>query len=201
MISTTLIGAIFKVTILAFPTAVASLALRRALRSHSANVWLYGATALLAIVSAFGVLPWAIGLAAPSALFLSLAAMTPVLWLAVLTICDRDRENRYDINALEEKRPAPLLLTEPALPEVPVFRHHSGTRVVASVAAAPSSPPAVAEHAVAQPTVTRKDRSVISVARAMRGAEGSAPERRAGAPRSRLRSEAREMPFLSRSPG
>ena len=201
MISTYLIAMALKVLLLALPLSVALLALRRLLASQSANAWLYGASLLYALVTATGVLPWALNLAQAAGLFLSLSALSPVVWLIVVVLCDRERMNRYDNSPLVRPRveaPATLVLTDPVLPPVPMFRHSRPGGLVGSAAPrATDVAPAPARRTA--PKVERPAaRGVLAVARAMRGQAFD----EADTPRGTARVDgAADLPFLVRAPG
>ena len=201
MFSTFLIAAALKVLLLALPVAVGLLALRRTIQSQSANAWLYGATLLYACVTTFGLLPWAVGLGAPPALFLSFSALSPLVWMMVVMLCDRDRVNRYDNNGLPDHVAPPLLLVNPTLPPVPVFRHQS-PEDDAPAPQAVARPALTAARKVAQPDPGAEvTRNVLAVARAMRG---RLSEEEYGTPKGRKAANAPDpdhLPFLTRAPG
>lgn len=201
MISTYLIALLIKVLLLALPITVAVLALRRMLQSETANAWLYGATALCAGITTIGVAPWATGLASAPSLFLILSASSPVVWLLVILICDRDRMNRYDNKPLQGEPPAPLMLTDPVLPQVPVFRHSKPGESIQSIAEPRTGQVGATAAPKGEAGAGDVARSVLAVARAMRG---SPQDSREGTPYGRREGrmpDSLDLPFLARTGG
>ena len=201
MFSTFLIAAALKVLLLAMPVAVGLLALRRTIQSQSANAWLYGATLLYAGVTTFGLLPWSVGLGRPPALFLSFSALSPLVWMLVVLLCDRDRVNRYDNNGVPDHVAPPLLLVNPKLPPVPLFRHQASDadELAAKVIPGPAQP--MVRKAVQPDPGAEVTRSVLAVARAMRGRMS---DEEYGTPKGRKAANAPDvdhLPFLTRVPG
>lgn len=201
MAPTIIIALVLKALLMAMPMAVALLAFKRMVQSQSANVWIYGATALVALVSIFGVLPWSIGLAEPASLFLLLSALTPMLWTGVVFICDRGRTNTYDVKDLAEDRASPLVLTDPQLPAPPLFRHSKPEPVIHAVSLAPARPLSATAEKVDETVGAGQARSVLAIARDMRGGTGS--DSHAPSPRRRrdTQMDVSDLPFLARLPG
>ena len=174
-----LMDLIVRALLLAMPIGVGVLAFRRLIMSQTANVWLYALTVGYAAFATVGLVPWAFGLEPVSAVFVLLAVICPLVWMAIVVVCGLGRQAPYDLDFedLEESAPtptAPLLLTNPVIPEpVPVFRHYRQRAEIAKVTA----------------------HDVLGVARAMRGRKTSEPRRvrKLLAPPA---PEARDLPFL-----
>ena len=119
---------------LSLPIGVGSLAVRRVFLSRTSNIWLYALTVGYAAFTTMGLLPWAPGIEPVSATFIVLAAVCPIMWLAIVMVCGAGRTAPYDIEILEEQEeiiaaPEPLVLRNPIMPEpVAVFRHHRRVR-------------------------------------------------------------------------
>lgn len=115
--------AIFKALLLCLPLAVAYLAFRRLILSTSINGWLYGLAGLLMGFTVGGLTPWAFLQATPQPVLVAFAALSPAIWLLVVSVCGPGKNRPYDED-LEEAEP-PLLLTDPIFPNAPVvtFRH------------------------------------------------------------------------------
>lgn len=151
-----------RAVVLSLPLAVALLAFRRLLISQSSNVWVYALAVGYASFSVLGLMPWALGLQPVSAVFIVLAMICPLLWMAIVVVCGIGRSSGYDLDSLDLEddtaipAPPPLILRDPIVPEpVAVFRHH---RRPAPLAPALSS-------------------DVVSVARSMRGRASSETRR------------------------
>lgn len=151
--------------LLVIPIAVAWLAIRRLILSETQNAWLYAAVGLLSVFTAFGLLPWAVGLGQVNWLFFVIAAFLPALWMGILVICTPFSRAPYDapdyFDAHEDSEdPAPLVLEKPEWPDAPVatFKHR-----------APQTNKAEPED--------NAPRSVLAVARDMRGRRTSEPRR------------------------
>lgn len=192
---------LFRSIIVVMPLTVAWLALRRLAMSHSANAWVYAASALFGAVTTAGLLPWALGLATAHWIFFLFAAFCPALWLGVVIVCDARRPNFYDRpedteaaekadepvfrswrGTAEPEPAAPLILENPEWPGTPVpfFRHANTDAPTAAVVAASA------------------ERTVLSIARDMRRNETSDARRTKllAPPRA---SELPELPFLKES--
>lgn len=147
--------------LLSMPIGVGVLAFRRLMMSQTSNVWLYALTVGYAAFTTAGLAPWAMGLQPASTVFVLLAMACPMVWMAIVVVCGMGRDAPYDKSYPEpdEVAPpptAPLLLTNPVVPEpVPVFRHHRRRAEVAKL----------------------KAPDVLGVARAMRGRSSSEPRR------------------------
>ena len=121
-------------------------------------------------------MPWTLGVGSASWLFFMFSALSPVIWMGVVMICDPvnqasyyDREDK-DVSAetpvftsreAPEKH-RPLILEKPDWPDTPtpVFRH------------------AKAMSNAAPPTEDQKSRkTLLSVAKSMRGNDSSEPRR------------------------
>lgn len=172
---------------LLMPMAVAGLALRRLLRSQSANAWLYGAVCLFTAVAAAAMVPWTLGLADAAWPAFAAALISPGLWVGVLMICDPSRDTaHYDkdltddpwtppdfgtlhlTQAIEAARAAPgVPAPDPDPDRVPIFRHRPPANLE-------TAPPVPLQRTGQQ--AAPDDRSLMSVARDMRG--GHSSERR-----------------------
>ena len=196
-----MIALVIKTYIMVLPTTVAFLAFRRLALSGSANAWLYAATGVFALLTTLGLLPWGLGLGSSHPVFFVFAAMAPAIWYGVVVLCNSTRTMAYDSDlertfvhiasiVREAARPRPLLLEEPSWPDArePVFRH--------------SGQAAPAEHAAPGPVarkVSEPTRSVIDIARSMRGNASSEGRRIKLLPPPRV-ANADSLPFL-RQPG
>lgn len=188
---------LFRALFVVFPLAIGWLSFRRLMRSRSANAWIYAITCLFTSVIAAGLLPWTLGLGSANWLFFMFSAISPVIWMGVVMICDpADQSSHYDTDEVDDvvdgpihathservARSRPLILEEPAWPDTPtlMFRHSRMTDVSDAV---PEEPSPV--------------KSMLSVAKGMRGNETS--ERR----RPRLLPAPDrygvDLPFLHRS--
>lgn len=150
---------VFRSLLLILPASVAWLAFRRLAMSETQNAWIYAATGLFAGFTFAGLMPWAVGLARPGALFFVFAAFSPAVWMAVVTIVAPQTRTRYDFDEVSEEEDTgaaepPLILEEPEWPDAPVavFRHHKPSGLNES-----GDPP----------------RSVLAIAREMRGRRSS----------------------------
>lgn len=174
-----LMDLIVRAIFLSMPVAVGVLAFRRMLMSQTVNVWLYALTVGYTAFVAMGLMPWAMGLHPVSAVFVILAVICPAIWLGIVVACGLGRQAPYDVieEAVDVPEPAPaapLLLTNPVLPEpVPIFRHHRRKVEIAKITAT----------------------DVVDVARAMRG-RASSEARRVRKLLPPPSPEARDLPFL-----
>ena len=166
--------------VLSLPISVGALAFRRLLLSRTANVWVYALAVGYASFATLGLVPWAVGLQPVSTAFIVFAAVCPLLWIAIIAVCGAGRGTPYDLDTSAEVEPIPqpilppLILKNPVIPEpVAVFRHHA-TAVRLS-----NTPP----------------RSVLNVARSMRG-RTSSEDRRVRKLLPPPRPEATNLPFL-----
>lgn len=176
---------LYKSFIVLLPFSVAWLAFRRLTISKSGNAWIYALTCLLAVVTTAGLLPWALGLAQTPWIFFVLAAFCPAIWLAVVTVCELSRRaDSGQYRAAEEavvftsrQRAAPLVLENPDLPDapIPVFRHRSVVTGDVSYTPEPMPPVKLPPAAGPQQTASEdaKPRSVLNIAREMRGRDSS----------------------------
>ena len=161
-----LIPLALRAAILSVPVAVLLLAMRRLLLSETSNAWVYALTVCYAVFSLAGLLPWALGLAELSWQFLGLGMTSAPLWLCVVTVSGLGRSTSYRLSrdtgdASDQPGPPPLLLTTPREPEErygpePVFRHHRSR---------------------SERLDTSTERSVLAIARAMRGRASSEARR------------------------
>ena len=194
-----LLHLVAKTFFLGLPLAVAWLAFRRLTLSNSINAWIYAGMGLLAVSTAAGLAPWAFGFQQVSWVFLILAFLCPPLWLATVIVCGMNRVSGYDTpEAAPESsvpasqntpRLAPLLLEQPILPvsKSPVFRtHRSILRNARDMAGA---------RIKSEP----EDRSVLDVARSMRGNANTSKRRlRPLLPPPHAMSDLPNLPFLQR---
>lgn len=202
-----LIQLVAKTFFLGLPLAVAWLALRRLMLSKTTNAWIYAGAGLFATFTAVGLAPWALGFQHLSWPFLILAFLCPPVWLATVVLCGMGRVSGYDIAGIQadampeagieppKARPAPLMLEKPIWPEPeqptvttnPVFRtHRSILRNARDMASTrlKSDP---------------EDRSVLDVARSMRGNPNTSKRRmRPLLPPPHAMSDVPNLPFLQR---
>ena len=125
MTASVIIAALLKIVLLALPLSVCVLSARRMVVSETANAWLYGAVMLFSGVTAIGTIPWAMGLTDPSTMFLTLAALTPVVWSSVVAACGVERQNAYKNSGVSivPRQNSPLVLTDPIGLPVAVISH------------------------------------------------------------------------------
>lgn len=189
-----LLQLLFRSLFVLAPLCVACLALRRVLRSRSANAWIYGGVCLFSAISAAGMVPWVVGLETASWPLFALSLLSPVLWVGALMICD-PAEDVVDYDDLEvmpvwetRRSGAPPARTASEVREVenwdeipkPVFRHH-----------VPANRPRAPGAELMRPS---DDRSMMNVARDMRGHESSERRRPLILPASTR--YGRDLPFL-----
>lgn len=169
---------LFRSLVVLLPLTIGWLAFRRLALSKSGNAWIYAVTCLFAAVTTAGLLPWALGLAKASWVFFIFSAFCPAIWIGVLTICDMSRRTIYGPDPILEtiltfssrQKGTPLVLENPDWPgtPVPVFRHK-----------APDSdqvrfvPKDVATKTEAETAADAKKRTLLSIAREMRGNDSS----------------------------
>ncbi|MBT8412900.1 MAG: hypothetical protein KJO30_01110 [Boseongicola sp.] len=202
-----------KTFFLGLPLAVAWLALRRLMLSKTVNAWIYAGAGLFAVFTAVGLAPWALGFQPISWMFLIFAFLCPPLWLATVVLCGMGRVSGYDmaefeaeehtktedVDATPKARPAPLMLVEPIWPEPeqppeqpivtanPVFKTHRSILRNAR------------DMASARLKSESEDRSVLDVARSMRGNPNTAKRRmRPLLPPPHAMSDLPNLPFLQR---
>jgi hypothetical protein len=189
---------VMKTAVLILPLTVAWLAVRRLTLSKSANAWLYAATALFALLTFLGLVPWAFGIAAPHPVFLVFAAMTPAIWYSVVRLCNTTRSVDYDnelertferLSALARKAPVSdlLILEGPSWPDAPqpMFRH--------TPAAEPQDAPQPRPGTIAR--ASEATMNLLQIARSMRG-NASSEARRIKLLPPPQRAERVSMPFL-----
>lgn len=113
-----------KVCLLIMPASLVVLGVRRLLLSRSANAWLYGAAIVFGAVTTLGLLPWMVEMATPPTLFITLSALCPPLWYAILLISGLGRKNPYAVSEMGAvgHMTEPLVLTDPVGLPLPVFR-------------------------------------------------------------------------------
>lgn len=172
----TLLGLFFsfllKGLVLLVPLCVAILAFRRLTMSQSANAWLYAAAALYSVLTTLGILPWALWNGTSHPVFFFFAAMTPAIWLGVVSLCNASRSTSYDTELertfarlarlVRDAPPAqPLILEEPIWPDapMPVFRHRGAPER--------TEPRHSASSALAR--ASEATRTLLEIARSMRG--------------------------------
>lgn len=183
---------LFRSFVVLLPLTIGWLAFRRLALSKSGNAWIYAVTCLLAIVTAAGLLPWALGLKQAGWVFFVLAAFCPAIWIGVVTICDMSRRTIYGHDPLKDavttfksrQKPAPLVLENPKLPgtPIPVFKHRSPESGKVTFVRKPL--PAKAEE--------RKPVSLLAIAREMRGKTNSDDRR----PKMLPPPETKALPYL-----
>ena len=197
---------LFRAIVILLPLTVGWLALRRLVLSRTSNAWIYAITCLFGTVTFAGLLPWTLGFGHSSSIFFLLSALSPAVWMLVIVICDPTAQlASYDSIGpapLEPDTPefsgaptpaptqstptrsTPLILEEPAWPDMPVpmFRHRA---IAANLAAGPES--------------LKKDvaKSILSVARGMRRNATSDSRRPKMLPAPDK--IASDLPFLNRS--
>lgn len=185
---------VFRTLLLALTLTIFFLAVRRLLMSKSANAWLYAATALFALLTFLGLLPWVLGIGRSHPVFFVLAAAAPAIWYGVVTMCNATRHARYD-SELERTvqrfaglasliaAKSPLILDKTLRADVPqpVFRHAPQR---------PAEPPATkrpllltnalpAQGTAARQRVSDATRTLLGIARGMRrnsSSEGRRPK-------------------------
>ena len=171
---------VIKSAFLILPSTVVWLAFRRLLLSKSANAWLYAATALFALATTIGLVPWASGVGTSHPIFFVFAAMTPAIWYGVAILCNSTRSVAYD-SELErtllrlkelmraETSEQPLVLLAPHWPDTPtpVFRHRPSAEKITP--AVPGDKPA---SRASEATL-----SLLRIARMMRGNTSSETRR------------------------
>ena len=166
---------LFRSLIVFLPLIIAWLAFRRLMASTSGNAWIYAITCLFAAMTAAGLMPWALGLMQASWVFFVFSAFCPAIWIGVVTVCDMSRRALYEPDPVADtvlkfkssQAPTPLVRENPDRPgtPMPVFRHRapkaSGMSTIKRV----------------EKTVTKATKSLLSVARDMRGSTSSEPRR------------------------
>ena len=199
---------VIKSLLLILTLAVFSLAVRRLMLSKSANAWLYAATAIFALLTSLGLVPWTLGFGQSHPIFFVFAAMTPAIWYGVVTMCNTTRPMRYD-SELERtvlrfaalaraQLSEPLMLRNPKFPEAPkpVFRHTPQPEI--------RDPEPVAERPLELSQQTRvvqrgraseATRTLLGIARGMRRNRTSESRRVKLLPPP-ARAEDRSIPFL-----
>ena len=196
-----------KTFFLGLPVGVAWLAFRRLVLSETLNAWIYAGVGLFAAFTAAGLTPWAFGFQPTAWMFLVFGFLCPPLWLATVVLCGMGRISGYDVPKMDvddtslpvqasaevqsspRVPPAPLLLEQPIWPkpEKAVFRTH---RTLLREARKMAS-----ERMKAEPI----DRSVLDVARSMRGNSNTTKRRmRPLLPPPHAISEFPNLPFLQR---
>ncbi len=181
---------IFRGFMILLPLTTGWLALRRLILSRSSNAWVYAFACLFAVATTIGLVPWSLGIAQTSWIFLFLAAFCPTVWLGVIMLCDGASLSRYeaaeDNTATFRSRQAapPLILENPDWPgdPMPVFRHRSKA-AQNEADGTPNAPP--------EPEV----RSILAVARDMRGNKTSQSRR----PKLLPPPDNVDLPFLTRT--
>ena len=190
-----------KTFFLALHACVSWLAFRRLILSETSNAWIYACVGIFAAFSAAGLAPWAFGFQSLNWLFLIAAFLCPPLWMATVIVCGLGRSSAYDVEAMDVEEPtkdlprkAPLLVLEqPILPGTNpdptsvVFKSHRNALKTA-------------RQAVSKKVKTLDmERSVLEVARSMRGNETTARRRqRVLLPPPHAMSDLPNLPFLQR---
>lgn len=184
---------LFRSFVVLLPLTIGWLAFRRLALSKSGNAWIYAVTCLFAVVTAAGLLPWALGLKQAGWVFFILAAFCPAIWIGVVTICDMSRRTIYGHDPVKDavvtftsrQKSAPLVLENPELPgaPIPVFRHRSPENGDVKF---------VREPLPAKVPETAKPRSLLAIAREMRGKDSSDDRR----PKMLPPPEIKSLPFL-----
>ncbi len=197
---TLLVQLIAKTLFLAIPFGVAWLAFRRLALSETSNAWIYAGAGLFAAFTAAGLAPWAFGLGSVGWLYFVFAALCPSIWLGVVVICGIGRPPTYDSPEVDPtddwiapfrvptQNSRPLILERPEWPDAsrPTFRHHAAI----SIPANENVPLEAAEP----------DRSMLDVARNMRGNATSANRRfRPLLPAPDTMNDLPHLPFLKRT--
>ncbi len=200
-----IINLVAKTFFLGLPLGVAWLAMRRLMLSKTLNAWIYAGVGLFAAATAAGLVPWALGFQPVVWIFLIFAFLCPPLWLATVVLCGMGRVSGYDADAIAvpaaikreapKQKLAPLMLEEPILPKPqqiqsavkPVFKtHRSALRNARDLASA---------RLKSEPD----DRSVLEVARSMRGNPNTSKRRmRPLLPPPHAMSDLPNLPFLQR---
>ncbi|MGI9389230.1 MAG: hypothetical protein ACR2O1_04155 [Boseongicola sp.] len=191
---------------LAIPFGVAWLAFRRLALSETSNAWIYALTGLFAAFTAAGLAPWALGLGAVGWLYFVFAALCPVVWVSVVTICSIGRPPSYESSLDDEPedrvaplratapKSRPLILEGPQWPDAPkpTFRHRDD-------AVSPANENLPMDDAEPDRGIS-SDRCVLDVARNMRGNTTSAARRfKPLLPAPDAMSELKKLPFLKRT--
>ncbi len=184
---------LFRSFVVLLPLTIGWLAFRRLIISKSGNAWIYAITCLFAAVTSAGLLPWALGITQAAWVFFLLAAFCPAIWIGVVTVCDMSRRTIYGQDPMRDtvmtftsrQKAAPLVLENPKMPGVPipVFRHRAPDTGKISYVKEPL--PVKAEDAPAK-------RSLLSIAREMRGRDSSEERRTKLLPAP----EMKRLPFL-----
>ena len=169
-----LFALLFRSFVVLLPLTIGWLAFRRLALSRSSNAWIYAITCLFAAITTAGLMPWALGMMQASWVFFVLAAFCPAIWIGVVTVCDMSRRTFYGPDPSEDvvltftsrQKPTPLVLENPELPgaAIPVFRHRSPESGKVTYVAEPLPAKVDAEPA---------KRSLLAIAREMRGKESS----------------------------
>lgn len=203
---------VLRTLLLALTLVIFLLAARRLAMSKSANAWLYAATALFALLTLVGLLPWIMGLGKSHPVFFVFAAATPAVWYGVVTMCNATRQSHYDSDlertvlrfaalAGMPKPGGPLLLTEPVRPDapVPVFRH--APQVSQEAPNPPEEQPLLltdpqpVQASTTRSRVSEATKTLLGIARNMRKNSSSEGRRPKLLPAPK-RAESREIPFL-----
>ena len=181
---------LFKCLVLTLPIMIVWLSARRLLMSKSGNAWIYAITCLFSVMTTVGLMPWALGLMQTSWVFFVFAAFCPAVWICVVTVCDMSRRAFYEPDPVSDtalkfktsQKPLPLVLENPAKPgaTVPVFRHRSPAKA------------RIPTMRKVEKTVASATKSLMSVARDMRGKESSEDRRTKLLPPPEIKS----LPFL-----
>lgn len=176
-----------------FPMTVGLLAFRRLALSRSANAWIYAVMCLFAAVTTAGVLPWTLGLTSLSWPLIFMALTCPMMWVAVIMLCDISRTHRYGPDPMlkifsllplqnDEKDRYSSLSDEAKRkiePQSPVFKHRD-----------------VCRSQITTPSQRSKTtNTLLSLARDIRGNSNSDRRR----PKLLPPPETKDLPFLSRS--
>ncbi|MEM9426626.1 MAG: hypothetical protein AAGA06_07975 [Pseudomonadota bacterium] len=173
-----------------FPLTVGVLAFRRLALSKSANAWVYAAICLFAAVTAAGILPWTLGLTPIKWPLVTLALLSPGVWIVTICYFDVSRMRRYEPDPLiaVARVVADTIIAKPTLPPLvlqasdtptPTFRHHKR--------------PALQPEATPQRSL--KTQSVLKAMRDIRGNRSSDQRR----PKLLPPPERAELPFLKRT--
>ena len=146
-----LLQLLFRAFFVVLPLTIGWLAFRRLMLSRSGNAWIYATTCLFTAIITAGLLPWTLGIGSAGWLFFVFSALSPVIWMGVVTICDPlnepssyDTEDADDVAVtptiiLRSRRPTPqtktLVLEQPKWPEAPtpMFRHSRAAPAPAEV--------------------------------------------------------------------
>lgn len=184
---------LFRSLVILLPLTIGWLAFRRLALSKSGNAWIYAVTCLFAAITVAGLLPWALGLSKASWVFFILSAFCPAIWIGVVTVCDMSRRTIYGPDPVVDavltftsmQKPTPLVLEDPNWPgtPVPVFRHKSPENGVVSFDPQPNLP---------GPVMAPARRSLMSIAREMRGNQNSEARR----PKLLPAPDIRSLPFI-----